>query len=388
MKNIYLIAIIIFLSFSCQETKNKSHLGYGKKVLKNISSIFFKIDSVSAYNYRFFDYGYVDSKESLIILNENNFSIDFYDLEKGVVFKRIDLPKEGPYQLDRMQGLTFHNQDSVFLFSYMMLKNNAILSFDSGVYHVFRPKLKQETVFDQILNHSSTNSMRTLVVDNELVFNHLSLRSPRSPSSFFEEVPSSFFLDLETDSMSYSSTFDYPFSYLQKTWPESFIFHSKVRNDEGEILVSWPALDSIYVYDAQFNFLKRVPSKSRFKSDLTLENTALTNQDVSRIVLTNTHYPLFIFDPYRELYYRFANIGGDFDPDNLVSSNSVLANEFSVLVYDHNLEFLGEQKFPAKTYNQYMAFVGEKGLYLPRTNFYSSEINEDQVVFDVFLYEN
>lgn len=353
-----------------------------------MDSLVLRIDSVSSYDYRYFDVGEVENMESLIVLNENNFSVDFYDLAKGQIFKRIDLPREGPFQLDRIQGLTFHNQDSIFLFSYMMLKNNGLMGYDTGVYYVFRSKLKQETVFDQILNHPSTNSMRTLMVDDQLLFNHLSLRSPRSPSSFFEEVPSSFLLDLRSDSVEFTTKFGYPNSYIGKTWPESFIFHSKVKNNRNEILVSWPALDSILIYDSQFNLVKQVPSKSQLKSEYNAEDIALTNEDVSRIVLTTSHYPLFFYDPYRDLYYRFVNIGGDFDPNSLTSSNSVLANDFSILVYDQSFKPLGEQRFHSKTYNHYMAFVGEKGFYLPRTNFYSPEINEDQVVFDIFLYEN
>ncbi|RAI92143.1 DUF4221 family protein [Algoriphagus yeomjeoni] len=381
-----IIAIILLASISCTN-ESKVQEEVDDSAFVKIDSLVLKLDSLSSYDYRFFDIGNFDFGEGLIILNDRYFSLDVYNLAEGKLAKRIDLPREGPIALSKNQGISFHSVDSIFVFSYMMLSNSGIVSESGEMVKVFKPKIIEESIFDQILNHASTNSMPTLKLGNSLLFNNLSMRSPRSPSAYFEEVYPNFEIDLDSDSLRFTKQINYPSEYFSHTWPESFVFHSKAVNDEGEVVVSWPAIDSLFVYDADLNLKKSVLSKSAYKNNTFNSTVALSQEDVSRAVLTNSHYPLLFFDSWRNVYYRFVNIGGDYNPEMLVGSNSVLKNEFSVMIYDRDFNKIGEQKFPAEVYNQYMAFVSKKGLYLPRTNFYYEGINEDQVKFDVFLFE-
>ena len=90
-------------------------------------------------------------------------------------------------------------------------------------------------------------------------------------------------------------------------------------------------------------------------------------------------------DPYSNLYYRFFRIPlgrelGDI-PHYAFPSDG---NDFSVIVMDKDFKILNEVVFPGKKYKLEQAFVSKNGIYLPKTNSFDTNLNEDEVLYDIY----
>ena len=96
-----------------------------------------------------------------------------------------------------------------------------------------------------------------------------------------------------------------------------------------------------------------------------------------------------MYDKYRDVYYRFAEmpceLAKDEDP---YSEFTPKAREFSVIILDKDFRIIGETKFPGNKYFIRMSFVGRDGLYISENNLANPDFDEDKLVFACFALED
>lgn len=379
--------LIITSLVSCSKAKSDiSDVLEKNKYLKD--SLLVPMDSKSSYDFNYFDVGRIDGNEKLVILNQVNYSIDFYNLQNGNLEKRFEVPQNGPTPVRGTQGMLFHNQDSIFVFTSYLLSKFGLFDGNGEIRSLHRPTNETDNPRDRLLNHSSTPTLPTFYSQGKLFFSKLTMDDPLSNLNFSESHVAEFLYFLNRDSVVQLQQLKMPSDYLGRTMPLSFSFHSKALNDSKEFVISWFASDSIYVYDMNFNLKSAILGKSGLSKGFEKTTHPLSEEESNRLTISQTHYPRLIYDPYRRLYYRFAHIARAYDPNELIDHKSIQKNPFSVIVLDEDFNIIKEVIFPGSTYNLYKAFVAEEGLYLPKTNIFYINLNEDEVTYEIFDFSS
>ena len=101
----------------------------------------------------------------------------------------------------------------------------------------------------------------------------------------------------------------------------------------------------------------------------------------------SAEYWHFMYDKYRDVYYRFAKMPCELGPGEYPLDDPK-AREFSVIVFDKDFNIIGETKFPGNKYFYKMSFVGRDGLYISENNLANPEFDEDKLVFACFKLED
>lgn len=380
------IFFVLFISACSKRDNDFVDSIEGGNYLKD--SLLLNIDSKSSYDFNYFDVGRIKGKDKLVVLNQINHSVDFYSLQDGSLENRFDVPQDGPFPLMNTQGILFRNQDSIFVFTSFLLSRFGLFDGKGEIRSMHRPNIESENPQDKIHNHSSTPTIPTVYSNGKLFFTKMTLENPLSNAMLFENHVAEFIYYLKNDSIVQVQHLKMPSEFKDTTMPLSFSFHSKAINDSNEFVFSWFASDSLYVYDMDFNQKSVHLGKSGLSKGFEKTTHALSKEESDRLTISQTHYPRLIYDPYRRLYYRFAHIARSYDPNELIDHKSIQKNPFSVIVLDENFTQLGEVVFPGSKYNLYKAFVAENGLYLPLTNIFYINLNEDEVNYEIFDFSN
>ena len=380
--NVLLIFFILLL-ISCSKGRNNFDQQVdGNYFLKDSISI--SIDSISNYDFNYFDVGKIDGNEKLIILNQVNSSLDFYNLTSGGLEDRFLIPQDGPTPVVGTQGMLFHNQDSIFVFTSYLLAKFGLFDGTGEIRSLHSTSIESDNPMDRLLNHSSTPTIPTIYLNGKLYFTKMTMGNPTGNPDFSKSHIAEFIYYLKNDSVVQIQNLKMPSNFEGITMPLSFSFHSKALNDSNEFVISWFASDSLYVYDTDFNQKSVYLGKSGLSKEFEKTTHQLSKEETDRLTISQTHYPRIIFDPFRQLYYRFVHVARKYDPNELIDHKSIQKNPFSVIVLDKNFNHLGEVVFPGSKYNLYKAFVAENGLYLPLSNIFYVNLNEDEVKYEIF----
>jgi hypothetical protein len=106
--------------------------------------------------------------------------------------------------------------------------------------------------------------------------------------------------------------------------------------------------------------------------------------DIPKTILEHPAYENFLYDPYRDVIYRFCFPGISLSKnDNLMNMNE-FKPIFSIMILDTDLNILGETLMPENTYNMSMSFVGKNGLYLSTNHYLNKDFNADSLKFEIF----
>lgn len=384
MRKLFLLLGLIKIFVSCQTAKDESIgiVSTGEMVL--IDSLFLSLDTKSTPEFNFHQIGNFFDQESLINLNLINNSLDFYNLEKGEIFHRIQFNPDGPDRITNVGGFYFHNKDSIFLLQKMSLSNIKLIDLEGKIINKFTPILPSHLEIPGIINHFSTSTSPTYFIERALYFDQGVLKNTSVPGVLEEKFESSGKFDLRNDSVFLFPKSGFPHFYHDKSLPIYLSISSRVFDNDYQWIYSWNALDSIIVYDLDMDVQKAVYSKSKFKKK-DIPNTPNGSIELElEVVISNTHYCKILHDPYRKRYLRFVQIGRNFDPDVDNTIMAIFKNDFSVMVYDEDWNFVSESLYEGAKHNLYHAFIGKKGLYMPRTNPHYGGLNEDKVVFDIY----
>ncbi len=375
------VALVALVLCSCNKTDKSAQ----ESGLILLDSVYINLDDQSAPSLLFNQVTSSDEEELLVNLNQLSGSLDLYDLATGDLYKRIDILSEEPNAILGVSGFYVLNSDSVFLFPKMSFNKMAIINFDGLIINSFSPELPLNNEIGKVLNHSSTNSLPTFFHDGKIYFDQLTLKNTTQDGSLNPDFKVTGFVDFNKDSIHLLEKSGYPYSYLGKAFSIYAAVHSRVIDDSGKFVYSWGALDSLVIVNSNWDIEQKVFSRSRFKSKNFPETPNANLEQELEAVIGNGYYGRVMFDPFRNLYYRFYHIGRTYSSETGNSIASIFKNDFSVLVYNQDLELLSETKFEGKTYDFYQAFIGRKGLYLPRLNQFYDKLNEDFIVCDIYV---
>lgn len=378
MKNRLLLSFLscLFICFSCDKSSNKETAFE----LSPAGEINLAIDETTPD----FSMGlqYVESERELLFnINWNTNSIQLYDLDNGDLIKTILMEKEGDQGVGEIMAFHVHTLDSIFVFPFggagfsligsngevinrfkYPLPENHTAGFVHNISYVSPPVIRGKEIFLKT---------RPAIVDNYREMTNEML------------AKSHLVFSMDLDSLKPQLlAHHYPEEYLANGF-KRFEFSSTQGN--GKIVFSFFGDHHLYWAEDYDSPLKKVEGKSSYLKDVLplfpIEGAFLESQKYSA---ASARYENLIYDPYREVFYRFAYPELDVDTEEEVRALRNNPGPFVVMVFDQDLKLLGEKVFEEGKYLPMNAFVGINGLYISTNNPDNPKNQEDQMGFEVF----
>jgi len=162
-------------------------------------------------------------------------------------------------------------------------------------------------------------------------------------------------------------------------------FAHDYNEKDNRLVCSFMKYDSIMVTD-DLQHVKWYNAKSKYLKSMKPNVNNHTN-DVNALIRykESSKYGHIMYDKYRDVYYRFAEMPCELAKDETPYDNQApKAREFSVIILNDKFEIIGETKFPGSKYFYKMSFVGKDGLYISENNLANPEFDEDKLVFSCF----
>lgn len=153
---------------------------------------------------------------------------------------------------------------------------------------------------------------------------------------------------------------------------------------------SFMADANVYVCDITNNTVKKILCRSKYDTALTIKPiSAIYKDDIDKKMdhyTTSSVYLKILYDPYRNLYYRFFSAAVPLkNKDGTYNTNA--DKPLCLMVLDKDFNILNEYLIDENEW--YWSFVAPDGLYLKRLDTKKEDknlINEQKIVFDIFNF--
>lgn len=315
--------------------------------------------------------------------NWNTNSLQIFDLENGELEKELVFEREGA---DGFEWSYFHvhTLDSIFLFPPVGMQ--IVLTDTSGIIKN-RIRFELPEGYFNIFPHNSYYVSPPNVDGKELI---VKVRPEVRPSEITQEILESIALsaaiNLETGATRLLPH-GFPKDYLssgQKQLEYSFHYQS------GKTAISFMGDHRLYQTSSENAPMEFKAGKSQYLEDqMPFFQKDVDSRGMSEYAFAKSRYESFVFDSYRNVYYRFAYPSVQFETDEELRALRNSPGAFVVMVFDADLNLLTETKFEAGKYYPSNFFVGDKGLYISLSHPDNPEIKENEMAFELIkLVEN
>ena len=388
MKKVHTLLIIIsILSLcSCQTKKEQSTDPYNvelvesKKITLPIED---KKDFLSRSIFQFEE----DGKEFLsfgTFERKRQYELILFDLEKEDVHKRIPLTYEA---LPAITGLKSLNGSQSFLTFRHNRFRFSIIDGEGKMLKDFSTE-PRDNMFICSLGGISYGYMPSFVIDSVLYFSaSLQYREGGIKTHHWKEFPLFTSLDLRNGDIDWYMNYPSIFDHDVENPAGGYEFTYDYNYQQNRLVCSFIGYDSLMVTD-DLHHMRWIDGKSRYLESRRPYVPESGNPEQSFTKLTEMGgYLHLMYDKYRDVYYRFVE-----HPCKLGFGeywmNDPKAREFSIIIFDKDLNIIGETKFPGNKYFNKMSFIGRDGLYISENNWANPDFDKHKLVFACFKLEN
>lgn len=322
------------------------------------------------YNQYYFDNTLVenDAVSKLYILDHENSCIDVFNMTNLTYNSTIKLNASNKYA-----GIWTNGVDSIFC---TLQNSNKVALFDLKGQLLQYLTIDIPVAFPYDIKSFPHNKLS--YTKNKLYLNlQYRLNSPFDIPYHSDEL---IYDNINNKSEVYSS---YPAIYKSDKWWHYIGYNvSKTVNSSGQVILSYPIVDTMYIYTNKGVLINRIPCPSKFLEGYTFKaydkNKRADIKYKNEYVTTMGRYFNVIYDKYFNLYYRIV-----LHPQKYVNSDNTLNttddNPWSIIVMDSNFKILTEQYMPPKLYDFYTIIPTSKGLLIS-TNHSLNKDNEDKKI--------
>jgi hypothetical protein len=333
------------------------------------------MDSVTSFSATAaFVYTPPNSERSFVVIdNLNQMRIDIFDLSSKQLHKRIKFSADGPNPIPNPSGFYFHNFDSIFLFFNVGQK---IYLIDSA--GTVKDKMGPLTVWSsdkQMPTVEISGDKRPFILGSDVYFGTYGLAYSDNGAGFIYNL----------ESRNFQVPYQLPSQYERGWWSGLLYDRLSVTHNakEGIIILSYGADNNLYTVDSSGSLKSYCAKLSQLPGKLIPYSEVQLEFDVHYAKLWKHEalqggYSYVVYDPWRNLYYRFA-----FPPvlEAVYSDPSQVWDEPAIVVLNSNFEKVGETKLP-KGYLFTVCYVDEHGLNIFNKSKY--DVNDDFIYFDVY----
>ena len=391
MRNLFIIIITTICFLSCTSSKENSSNQYTKSLVET-KKIILPIDENTYYlSMSMFQFE-EDNKEYLFFGNfeKKQHEILIYDIKSMNLHKRIPLIKEGPNGIPSICGCIPYFDSKTFLVSQHNVGRVTIADGEGNVirkYNIRQSKDGNGAWADSRFGISFFNAP-SFTRDSIVYFSNGYFRRKRLNREDWKTIPMFNSLNLKnghigTLSINYPDIFE---DDVKVPAGGGYNFTYDYNYKQGRLVCSLTGYDSIMVTD-DLKHVRWYNGKSRYLKSIRPRVYEANGFDWSRESKGGAKYHNIIYDKYRDVYYRIAEFPYEFKA-NESPFDDPMGREFSVIVFDKDLNIIGETKFPGNKYLYKMSFVGRDGLYISENNLKNPEFDENKLKFACFKLEN
>ena len=271
------------------------------------------------------------------------------------------------------------NQDSIFL-----------INRHNGIIHLINSKNELIDNWEIPLFIDSVRYFIYIVRQCDIVFKNNSLYLTvvgHKGSDYIYNYYITMIYNLETKKVT-KLFMKFPDNYsTNHNWSlTGYIFTTTFKSDD-EIVYNFPANENIFSYSFKDNKIKSIKlKKSKYISKFPPEtfDEIRSNKEeeyIYRYWIDKPFYIQLIYDKYRKLFYRIA-IHEQPLKDSLNNYNDNFTRNWSIMVFDNSFNFISEQFFEGKKYNNFYVFVTKEGLLLIYDDKYKKK--NKKMIYELF----
>jgi hypothetical protein len=381
MKNIILLSCCALVA-SCTN-RAASVNAIDSLPLKSTVSI--NVDSLTNYNFFSMQLFEKAGKSYLIGFDAIFQSVNVFDLSTEKLERKIQISTEGENGMLKIDGVYFHNFDSIFLFH----------RYPTKVYMVdYSGSIKSKWEVDKPLPGPLQSHKYLLEVgfaNKQVYFNphnrslNLQIYYDIQPVLKSLSLPVIGEYDLDADSVinAYGCRpKDYLDLFVNNEFYGALRMNPRFAVIDSITFIAYPFSHEVEIYNNRSGIkMGEVSCKSKFVDHFNTTSVEYPGAEASERYLTvEPSYDGLIYDKYRDKIYRIVkhsqSYKDDDDKKNLLNEAS-----WSLMILDRNLRTVDEVSFAAKQYDFTNAFVNKDGLVVRHVDKEDGKIEVS--VFDV-----
>ena len=388
-----LLSAYSIILFSCQNSSKESNATYDISLVES-KKIVLPVDENTYYLSKSMFQFEEDDKEYLQFGNfeKKQYELLIYDIEEQNLHKRIPLEKQGPNGVPGIWGCIPFYDSSTFLVSQHAVGRTSIIDGEGNVIRKYNIRqngkgLWADSRFGLSFINTPSFTKDSVVYFSNGIFIQYKINQ-RLNRDNWKIIPMFNSLNLKnghigTLSIKYPDIFE---DDVKVPAGGGYEFSYDYNYKQERLVCSFTGYDSIMVTDD----LKQVywrNGKSRYLKSIRPRVYEANSYNWLREVTENPSYQNIMYDKYRDVYYRIAEFPYEFKQNESLFGTPK-AREFSIIIFDKDLNIIGETKFPGNKYFYKMSFVGRDGLYISENNEANPEFDEDKLVFACFKLED
>jgi hypothetical protein len=332
---------------------------------------------------------YIDKsgREYLTFGSRINNSILFYDLPTGKYLFDVKPEREGPDGIGRCTGYYIEDLDNIYITSYE--KFGLVKTDTTATVKRFIAYGKTNSGYNVVPGYTSKSypCQPTVFYDRKIYIT----QKPYQASKI-SETPVTVAIDTIAGVIT-EHPFRFPNLLTDDELRVLLIGPGFSRDFNGKQLVySFHIDENIYITDMETDEIKKIPARSKH-----IDNNALsslkrlkypeTSELACKMLPETSCYENICYDKYRDVYYRFTQIGVEQRTDAGITPEVLWESgpaQFSVIIPDKDFNIIGETLFPKYTYNPTVAFVHKNGLYISDSHILNPSFDENVPGFTCF----
>ncbi|MBN3583912.1 DUF4221 family protein [Algoriphagus aestuarii] len=360
----------LLLLISCDKQKNEPtyNLEPSGKFLK------FELDTISSNQSNGFQF--LDPYLFSLDLNSNK--VQIFDVYSGKTVKNLQFEREGPDGVSDIFGFQVQSLDSIYLLS---IGSKTVFLTDTTAQIVHKTNFElPESVYNLFLSRSYYNSPPWISDGKLYGKTRFDVDIKTLTQEKLDQLPLLAGIDLKNGAME-SVHYHFPPDYLNSGQKQ---LESSVIQTGEKTVVSFLGDHRLYFSDNLKEPLLPKEGRSQFLENILPSFSRETSSpEFAKYAMASSRYGSLVYDPYKDLYYRFAFPTLDIDEMEELRKLMTEPGPFVLMVFDSDLTLLTERKFEGGRYFQDNFFVTENGLYLSINHPQNPENKEDFMTFEL-----
>ena len=384
--------------FACQDSPKESIAIYDIGLAES-KKIVLPVDENTYYLSKSIFQFEEDDKEYLLFgnLEKRQHELLIYDIEKQNLHKRIPLEKEGPNGVPGIWGCIPFFDSKTFLVSQHNSGRMSIIDGEGIVVQKysmrqFSDKTKRRGLWVDSRFGVSFFYTPSFIKDSIVYFsNGIFIQykiNQRLDREVWKTIPMFNSLNLKNGHI-HTLPIKYPDIFeddVKVPAGGGYEFTYDYNYKQERLVCSLTGYDSIMVTD-DLKQVRWYNGKSRYLKSMRPKVYEADGFDWLREATENPAYHNIMYDKYRDVYYRIVELPYELK-QNESPFDTPKGREFSIIIFDKDLNIIGETKFPGNKYRYKISFVGRDGLYISEHNLANPEFDENKLVFACFALED
>jgi len=322
----------------------------------------------------------LDSGDYLARYSRINQSIQLFNLAEERLAHELNLPKDGPNRITFYYGFTFISPDSIYISS---VPPEIIM-----VNHMGEVKSRKKVNTDGLKLTSLKAFNGTPLIKNEKFIygaQPLFMGHHAIDVSDFKNHYHIFKYNILADSIEWL-----PVHFREDHWSKGKKMDDFSYLLKGDSLIVSPHHDhDLWIYGlSNGELIDYKEVKSAYVKDFLYLNSMPTgHMEGPKLVLSHPQYENFLYDNYRDLYYRFYYLPYKFSEEEALLDLEDDRPIIGVMVLNGQLETIGEYQFDRFEVEAGNYFIGEKGLYLSNNNLNSPDFSDDFLNYTIVKFQ-